>query len=310
MPSFFEDLPNELILDVFEYLDTRDLHRGFWGLNDRFNDILRSLKNLPLIMDKNDSSLIAIFASRVVRLEVDTWHEIDLTRFSNLRWLKLCRTTRNQVTMIRPSVVPKLVYLSLSIALDFWTSTQLAQDVFSNGFPSLRHAELGRVDVPYTRSWSLSPHLHSVCVCSSDPIIVPLILSACPRLRRLKVEIFGDTHRIDLPCFRLNHPLKRFTFADSYGILSLNDINLVLTYIPNVDYIHLTLFEISFTQLAETFARRLHRLNRFDCYINEPSDPNEFVKDINTIRTMHPCFNRIQCFEKNHGVQHFTNRTN
>jgi hypothetical protein len=308
MVCLFEHLPNELLLDVFEYLDIGDLYRSFWGLNNRFDDILRSLKNLSLVIEKNDPLLIAIFASRIVRLQVNTWHEIDLSRFSNLKWLKLCRTTRNQVTKIRPDVVPKLVYLSLSLAFDFWSSTQLAQDVFSNGFPSLRHADLGRVDIPYTRSWSLSPHLHSLCVCSSDPIIVPLTLAACPRLRSLQVQIFGDCHRIDLPCLRLNHPLKRFTFADSYGILSLDDISSILTYVPNIEYIHLTLFEISFNRLAHTLINRLHRLHKFDCYINEPPDPNEYNDDINTLRTIHPCFNRIQCSEKKYGIQHFTNK--
>ena len=308
MPSLFEHLPNELLLDVFEYLDTGDLYRAFWNLNSRFNDMLRSLKDLSLVIEKNDPLLLAIFASRVVRLEVNTWHEIDLSQFSNLKWLKLCRTTRNQVTQIRPNIVPKLVYLSVSLAFDFWSSTQLAQDVFSNGFPSLRYADLGRVDIPYTRTWSLAPHLHSVCVCSSDPIIVPLTLAACPRLRSLQVQIFGDCHRIDLPSLRLNHPLKRFTFADSYGVLSLHDINSILTYVPNVERIHLTLFEISFTRLAHTLVSRLHRLRRFDCYITEPPDLDEFKNDIQNFRTMHPCFSRVQCFDKIYSIQHFTNK--
>lgn len=305
MSSRLEDLPNELLLEVFEYLDTRDLHRSFWRLNDRFNDLLQSLKDLSLILEKNDPVLIEVFASRIVRLEVNTWHEIDLSRFRNLKWLKLSRTTRNQVMKIRPEFVPKLVYLSLSLAFDFWSSTQLAQDVFSNAFPSLRHADLGRIDIPYTHSWALSPHLRSIHVCSSDPIIIPLILAACPCLSQLHVQIFGDCHRIDLPHLRLNHPLKRFTFTDSYGIVTLNDLNLILTYVPNVEYLRLTVFEIAFTTLAHTLISRLTRLKRFDCFINEPPDPHE---DLSIIRTLHSCFDRLECIETTHGIQHFTNR--
>jgi hypothetical protein len=308
MLTLFEHLPNEILLDVFEFIDTGDLYRGFWSLNTRFDDILLSLKNLSLIMEKNDRSLVAVFASRIARLEVNTWHEIDLSRFSSLQSLTIRRTTRIQVQQIRPNIIPNLVYLSLSLAFDFWSSAQLAQDVFSNGFPSLRHADLGRVDIPFIRSWSISPHLKSVGVCSSDPIIVPLILSSCPCLHSLLVQIFGDNHRIDLPSLRLNHPLQRFTFADSYGVLSLNDINLILTYIPNVECIHLTLYEMSFTRLAHTLIQRLHRLNRFDCYINELPDPNEYINNIEMIRKIHPCFGRIQCYEKIYGVRHFTNK--
>jgi hypothetical protein len=167
---------------------------------------------------------------------------------------------------------------------------------------------LGRVDISYTRLWSLSPHLDSVSVCSSDPIIVPLILASCPRLHHLQVQIFGDNHRLDLLSLRMNHPLKRFTFADSYGVLSLNDINLLLTHLPDVEYINLTLLELSFTRLTHILVERLHRLRRFDCYINESPDENEHIDNIDTIRAMHPCFERIQCFEKNHGVRHFTNK--
>ncbi|UJR10486.1 hypothetical protein I4U23_014690 [Adineta vaga] len=308
MFSLFEHLPNELILDIYQYLDTRDLYYGFWGLNNRFNTILRSLKNLSLTIEKNDPSLISLFASRVIRLEMNTWHEIDLTRFLNLKVLILHRTTRLQVAQIRPNVLPHLIYLSLSLAFDFWSSAQLAQDVFSNEFPSLKHADLGRVDVPFTRSWSLSSHLHSVCVCSGDPVIVPLILVSCPCLRSLQVQVFGDNHRIDLPSLRLSHPLKRFTFADTYGILSINDIDLLLNYVPNVEYIHLTLIEMSFTRLARIFIYRLSHLQKFDCYLNESmANTND---GLNEIRTMHPCFERIQYFEKNSGVCYCANTQN
>ncbi|CAF1055552.1 unnamed protein product [Adineta steineri] len=305
MSSLIEDLPNELLFDVFQYLDTRDLYESFWGLNHRFNNILRSLKDLSLTMEKNNPSLLTIFASRIARLEVNTWHEIDLIQFINLKSLILHRTTRNQITQIRPNVIPKLVSLSISLAFDFWSSAQLAQDVFSNGFPSLRNADLGRVDVPYTRSWSLSPYLYPVCVCSADPIIVPLILASCPRLRNLQVQIFGDNHRIDLPSLHLHHPLRRFTFVDSHGILSLHDINLLLIYMPNIECIHLTLFEMSFHLLARTLIHRLHRLHQFDCYINESPDSSE---NMDRIRAVHPCFHHLQYFEKNHGIRHFTNR--
>jgi hypothetical protein len=126
-------------------------------------------------------------------------------------------------------------------------------------------------------------------------------------LYSLQVEIFGDNHRIDLPSLRLNHPLKRFTFADSYGVLSLTDINPILTYIPNVEYIHLTLYEMSFTDLAQILIQRLPRLNRFECFISELPDPNEYINNIEMIRKIHPCFDKTQCFEKLYGVRHFTN---
>ena len=308
MSSRFEDLPNELLFDVFTYVDTRDLYRSFWKLNERLDDILRSLKNLSLRIDQNDLSLMHLSASRVVRLEVNTWHEVDLRRFVHLRSLILRRTTRMQVTQIRPSILPHLVYLSLSLAFDFWSSTQLAQEVFSNGFPSLRHADLGRVDIPYTHSWSMSPHLHSLSVCSSEAVIVPLVLASCPHLRRLHVQIFGDRHRIALPSLRINHPLKRFTFLDSYGTLSIEQIDFLLSYMPNLRCIHLTLAEIAFVQLAHSLAERLPHVQQFDILISESPDDTEFNGQIDAIRKLHPALARLQSMKKTHGIRHFTNR--
>ena len=86
-------------------------------------------------------------------------------------------------------------------------------------------------------------------------------------MRSLKVQVFGDNHHIDLPTLRLNHPLKRFTFVDSYGVVSPGDMALLLSYVFSVEYIHLTLSEIPFTRLASILNQHLHRLKIFDCYI-------------------------------------------
>ena len=308
MISRLEDLPNELLFGVFKYVDTRDLYRSFWQLNDRLDDILQSLKNLSLKIDQNDLSMMHLFAARVVRLEVNTWHEVDLRRFVNLRSLILRRTTRIQVTQIRPNILPHLTYLSLSLAFDFWSSTQLAQEVFSNGFPSLRYADLGRVDIPYTHSWSMSPHLRSLSVCSSEAVIVSLALASCPHLRHLHVQIFGDRHRIALPSLRINHQLRRFTFFDSYGTLTIDEIDFLLSYIPNLRCIHLTLTEISFVQLAHSLAHRLPHLQQFDILISDSPDEIDLNGQIDAIRKLHPCLERLQSMKKTNGIRHFTNR--
>lgn len=65
---------------------------------------------------------------------------------------------------------------------------------------------------------------------------------------------------------------------------------------------------MSFTRLARILTLRLVRLYKFDCYTNESLDPYEHIHDIDIIRTRHPCFDRIQCFEKKHGIRHFTNK--
>ncbi|CAF3496369.1 unnamed protein product, partial [Rotaria sp. Silwood2] len=46
MSTQLEPLPNELLNDVFIYFDISNLHHSFWEINQRFNNLLRSLKFL------------------------------------------------------------------------------------------------------------------------------------------------------------------------------------------------------------------------------------------------------------------------
>ncbi|CAF1409965.1 unnamed protein product [Adineta steineri] len=48
VPSRIEDLPNEIWLEVFDYLDWINLFSAFYGLNKRINEFLLSIKYLSL----------------------------------------------------------------------------------------------------------------------------------------------------------------------------------------------------------------------------------------------------------------------
>ena len=294
----FEDLPNEIFLDIFEYVDAMDLYRSFWNLNDRINLVLGSLKNRSATIEKNDFSFFKAFGSRIVHLKITAWHEIDLSQFKQLKSLIIRRPTRSQVVQIRPDLLPNLVVLSLSLTFDFWSSTQLAEDVFSNGFPSLRHADLGRVDIPLTTRWSLSPNLRSISVCSSEAIIVPLILASCPNLKSLQLQIIGEQQRLTLPSFRRNHPVDRFLFIDSYGALSFDEIDSLLTYMPNIRSISFTLVELSFVRLTEILSQRLKYLKKFQILIHEPPNDEQQIESNST-------FSQTKVVKKNNAFHYF-----
>ena len=291
----FECLPNELLFDIFEYIDVRDLYYGFWRLNKRINQLLRSLRNLSLTVERYEPELIVLFADQIHRLIVNMEQDVDFSRFPSLQTLILRQTTGNQLRQIRSELMPRLVYFSTSSIVELSLMPQLVQRLFSNGIPSIQYVELGHVHTPSLRTWFQSPALYSVSIHSTNPTIVPHILTSSPNLVYLRVDfligtipIFHDSPSID------NHPLKQFILSDPCHKLSFNHVYILLAFISNVRKVYLNfLCKVPFIRFLQTLLNRLRYLKQFHCNIDDIS--NEKVIDIEVIRRIHPCFHRIQC---------------
>ncbi|CAF2053725.1 unnamed protein product [Rotaria magnacalcarata] len=302
----FENLPNEILFDLFEYIDIRDLYNGFWGLNERINYIIGHLRNLSLNLERYEVGLISLFAKQINRLIVNTWQDIDLSQFPRLKSLILHQITGNQLRQIRSEYMPNLVYLSTSSIPEFSLMPQLAQRIFSNAMPTIRYVDLGHVHVPHLHMWSQSPTLRSLSVHTINPTIVPFILISSPNLVHLRVEFLFNTIPIfdSAPSLR-NHPLKHFILSDPYHKLSFNHIYTLLAFIPNVDRIELNfLCKIPLIRFLHSLLKRLQYLNRFDCNIDDAS--NDKITDIQTIQQVHSCFYRIQCSTNDFHFRTFT----
>ena len=293
--SKFEQFPNELLLDIFDYIDIRDLFYGFWGLNKRLNYLIRSLRNLSLNLERYDLSLISLFSNHIHRLVLNTWQDMDLRQFPYLHSLILHQITSNQLRQIRSDLMPYLTYLSTSSIPDFSLMPQLTQLIFSNEMPSIRHVDLGEVQIPHLRTWSQSPSLYSVSVHCKDPSLIVFILASCPNLYYLHVHfLLGTTPIFHNTVSIIDHPLKEFILSDPYHKLSFNHIYTLLKLIPNVKKIQLNfLCKIPFIRFAQCLVDRLQYLNRFKCNIDDAS--NDKLTDIDIIRTIHPCFQKIHC---------------
>jgi hypothetical protein len=299
----FEDLPNELLIEIFEYIDIRDLFNGFLNLNKRINDLLRILRNLSYNIERSNPILISLFANQITRVIINTWQDIDLHQFPYLHSLILHQSTINQLKQIRSEFMPHLVYLSISSL----SGCSLAEQIFSNAMPSIRHVDLGRVDV---HSWSQSPFLSSVSIHSTDPTVIPYILLSSPNLIYLHVHFLTDTAAIfNNPPSVSNHPLRQFILSDPYHKLSFNHVHRLLVLIPNVRKIQLNfLCKIPFIRFAQRLVNRLQYLKQFDCKIDDASFDQSTT--IETIRQIHPCFQRIYCSTNELHFRTFTTELN
>jgi len=89
-----EQIPNEILIDIFQYFDARDLFRIFYNLNIRFNTLIKSFHHLNLIFHMeffidNQIDNNYIFPFYVHTLIVGRVININLKQFSNIYCLKL-----------------------------------------------------------------------------------------------------------------------------------------------------------------------------------------------------------------------------
>lgn len=291
----FEDLCNELFFVIFAYVNPRSLHSTFGNLNTRFNDLLNSITDLQLFVNEEENSeTIAGLASSIGLLQVNTWQEIDLNGFENLYALILSQPSPRQLKQIHAEIMPKLRYLSLFSNVHFTAPKQLIDDAFSNGFSSLRWARLGHIDSTHFRS-TQSQSLRSVHISCSETMMIPFILSSCPKLDYLHVDIWRDDEKITRTSPILtNHPLRQLILRDSSVSISSNDILHILPSIPNLRKFELKFHcNVSIISLLEHFCQSLNNLNRFDCDITE--NGTQSSSDLITIHQIHSSFTRIRC---------------
>jgi hypothetical protein len=295
MSTLLEDLPNELIIEIFDYTKIADLSFGFWNLNKRFNQLIHSLKYLSLVLTKNETYKNILLPQQIIRIVIVTLDNINLNPFINLRTLILNWANEYHLKQIQSNILPNLIYLSISISFDYQSTKQLASEVFSNRFTSLRYADLGKIDMPNFSSWSQSPSLRSVVITSPNINIIPLILHSCLQLTHFQIRII-DEHILDISSLPIiiNHPLKQFIFIQSQTSTFVFDIINILYLIPNIKRLDLRLCTRSFIDLIKFISNFFIYLNRFDCHIIEYPNKDENI-DINIIRNIHPCYSYMQC---------------
>jgi len=116
MITTFEDLPNEILINILEYIASPvAVYRSFSKLNHRFNIILQSIRlNLDIFMeDRQSLTIIECFSSYCNRLRVDSvCPSISLEQFSLLRSLTMIEPTDAQINSIQSQTLPMLEYLA------------------------------------------------------------------------------------------------------------------------------------------------------------------------------------------------------
>ncbi|CAF1179912.1 unnamed protein product [Rotaria sordida] len=123
--SQFELLPNEILIELFQYFNAQDLFQAFINLNIRFNRLIQSFHNLKLVfyLKQSNKNLITnnhIFSLYVYTLIVDSNVDINLNQFSNihqeLNLIYIETLSTNHKSLSLPSLrILKVRFINLSI---------------------------------------------------------------------------------------------------------------------------------------------------------------------------------------------------
>ena len=187
--STLESLPNEILMNLCEYFDARELYSAFVELNARFNRLVRSMPYLFLQYraphDTNTDSH-ALFAAQLYALMIYSERPIKLSSFVHIRRLTIWYPSDEQVQQIDGQCLPSLTYLSVSYTVAKASICLLYQKIFSNEFPALKSCLMYGSETPRdTLQWTQSPRLEHVHIRSN----YSSVLTACPNLHTLNLSL-------------------------------------------------------------------------------------------------------------------------
>ncbi|CAM4864995.1 unnamed protein product [Rotaria socialis] len=310
MSTRLESLPNEILTDMFIYFDISSLYHSFSGLNQRFNNLIQSLKHHALIIEKHNLSLIELYASQIMRLKINTPLPIDINECSNLISLELCQASKNQIEQIRSDIMPNLVYLTIIPPYHISLPMEFTQEVFSNSFHHLRSARLSRLDTFELLPGFQSLSLRTLYITCTNANTIHRVLQACPNLFSLHAQFFGQHHHIVEPISSVyNHSLEKFLLDDPYHNFSFDTLNTIFLCIPNVKYLVLQFScRVPFIDLVENILTRLTQLDHFECDILE--FPNDHMVNVEIIQQMNECFRVLESFHNLKFVFYLTTSNN
>jgi hypothetical protein len=161
MQSQFEELPNELLWFIMEYIPPIDLFRKFFNLNQRFNQIIRLIHfrfNL-LYTNKNEFNyFLNIILPNIESNWIQSYyiddisnrlHSIDIC--NNLQSLIIYHLRTENIDSLAKNILPKLKrlnYLRLysEFILNDWDINSLLNVIFSKQISSLTYCHLAFQD--------------------------------------------------------------------------------------------------------------------------------------------------------------------
>ncbi|CAM4864987.1 unnamed protein product [Rotaria socialis] len=253
--SRLELLPNEILIETFEYLEVRDLFRAFNNINSRFNGLLQSLNELFLILsirDRDETPDDVKTLPQIHTLIVKYKTDVILNHYSTIRRLILIGLPYARPYKLESVVLPHLEYLSVILkgSSSVFSISRLHEPIFSNSFPCLKFCSLPRIStIQKTERWTKLLSLRILKVGHIGLFTYIGILTACPNLNIFYFleEKILQTSTV-LTQFINHENLKRLVIKEKYigPVTHVGILNEYLLCVPNLEYlsIHVTTYHM------------------------------------------------------------------
>ncbi|CAF2396703.1 unnamed protein product [Rotaria sp. Silwood2] len=313
MISCLEDLPDELLLDIFSYLSPIDSFILFSYINNRFNSILcdQSIQ-LGIQITNNNYNKINYFADYFTHIHICNDNDIDIRQFNNVRSLILGPYPKptdellNQLVEQPLKYFPYLTQLTVYQSLSTWyspPSVRLWTQLFTNKFSSrLKHCSLpGRIFALPT-TFFYCPSLRSLSIGGCSLRDLPILLSTLPNLKFLSTDLWGIADIKNQSSYHHSN-LSHICIKFNQQTIVLEELSCLLSYVP-----YLKIFTIEGTQKHDTFnidywynvlISQFEYLKKFYCTIRLSDSIVNNKIDINYIRNFNKLFSHMKLYRRN-----------
>jgi hypothetical protein len=321
--SQLEDLPVEMLTEIFRYFTVQELYFSFSQLNSRLNSILKSMCNLIVKTTSHCDPALSFFDSfAAVQIHFNdstssTLSQFNFSNFIGIQSFVICRTIFSDEyfepieqldKFICPTLCPQLEYLRIP-----YCSQTLADWIFTGAFPHLKICHLydtsyEKMILPSSTINSL-PSLRRLTVEERNGDEFEKILLICPNLSYLNFScdcalsslVHGNASYSSMKRLRISR-LKYFLFHNG-------QFDSLLSIFPNLIHFDLTVEcsvhgeTIDFTQIAQSLRHYLPRLISLEwrIYITLRNHSSFHWHTFDQIAQLHPLF---KCFGRINGLVH------
>ncbi|CAF0819223.1 unnamed protein product [Rotaria sp. Silwood1] len=293
--SYLEQFPDEVFLEIFKYIPLHNLYHGFYKLNQRINNILHSVTELSLTLDKpediNDEA-VCFFASCIYHLIVRHSNVVHFNRFPSLRSLISLFPRDQQLRCIKPKNLSNLTHLTLGF-MAIWDcdiSVRLCRRIISNKFPKLQYCSLWPSQFDLDMSIIQTPLLTHMELKEGNFDDLCAVINSCPNLKYLQmlVSIYAKAPSKPIESLSVTRLDVSFIRGDPEWIEKLDQL---LSLLPNIKrlFIDTCVIHIDFNELSRILKQRLLHLRFFKCEIHAIA----FPVLIYNVRRYHPLFENI-----------------
>jgi hypothetical protein len=290
-PTRIENLSDELFLDLFSFIQPKDLLQVWYNLNSRINAILRSVYITIEIKNDNDFndslSILKHFRSQIIYLKDDRLFSpdtgIDVRDLINIRFLYLSHCSNEQSQYIHSDNLPHLTrFSSSSLPWSFYERIL---------FGSARFPHLMSIGCPRGASILLLNETHSI---NTTIRHLHLHSASCETLHKFIAYIPNVTVLIidylygsqsPSPVFFIKSSIHRLVITHILSSQFYFDELILCLGLSNLTHIRVIFDTCDFQQLARILAK-LPRLKHFNLRVKTYSPSLE----LGLIRLISPWF--------------------